>query len=164
MRQLVLIAHNVRSAHNIGALLRTADGLGVLTVYLTGYSPYPAIKHDARLPHITRKLHNQIAKTALGAEKTIAIKHAKAVTKIIGKLKHDGYTVGALEQTKGAILLPDFKPPDKLAIIVGREVDGLEPDVIKAADVVLQIPMLGRKESFNVSVAAAIALYHMRFN
>jgi 23S rRNA (guanosine2251-2'-O)-methyltransferase len=163
MRQLILIAHNLRSTHNVGSLLRTADGLGLSRVYLTGYTPYPLSKKDARLPHLARKINDQIAKTALGAEKADNIFHADKIEIVIQQLQHEGFTVAALEQATNSVKLPDFKPPAKLAIIVGREVEGLESSVIEACDLSLEIPMLGKKESFNVAVAAAMALYHLRF-
>lgn len=163
MRQLILIAHNLRSAHNVGSLLRTAEGLGVQSVFLTGYTPYPATKGDSRLPHITQKTHKQITKTALGAEQTLAWDHEAAIEPLLSRLRQEGYTIGALEQTPGAISLPTFHPPDKLVLIVGREVEGLEAEVLAECSVCLEIPMLGSKESFNVVQAAAMALYHCRY-
>ena len=163
MRQIVLIAHNLRSTHNVGSLLRTAEGLGVAEVYLTGYTPYPLESDDKRLPHLAAKLDKQIHKTALGAEKSTNWRREADVFNITGDLKSRGFKVAALEQTSGSKSLPDFKPPDKIAIIVGREVEGLEPEVIKTADLSLEIPMSGKKESFNVAQAAAMALYHLRY-
>ncbi len=166
MRPLVLIAHNVRSAHNVGSLLRTAEGLGATQVYLTGYTPYPALPkgvEDKRLPHLAAKIDRQIHKTALGAETTQSWQHSPAIEPVLAALRQKGYSVAALEQTKTALALPDFRPPDKLAIIVGREVEGIEPEVLQQADLHLVIPMSGRKESFNVTQAAAMALYHCRF-
>ncbi len=162
MRQLVLVAHNLRSAHNIGSLLRTADGLGVNQVWLTGYTPYPKIPDDSRLPHLAAKIDRQISKTALGAENTVAWRQADIET-LLPELRSKGCVIAALEQAGGSIKLPDFQPPDKLAIIVGREVEGLEPEVLDSSDLILEIPMLGSKESFNVVQAAAMALYHCRF-
>ena len=162
MREIILIVHNVRSIYNVGALLRTAEGLGV-EVYLTGYTPYPAITNDPRLPHISTKISRQITKTSLGAEKTLHFSQSNNVTEVVRRLKSKGFTVAALEQTAEAIDLHRYQPPDKLALIVGREVEGIEPEVLKKADVVLAIPMSGEKESFNVSAAAAMALYHLKF-
>jgi 23S rRNA (guanosine2251-2'-O)-methyltransferase len=163
MTRLIVIAHNLRSAHNVGSLLRTAEGLGVQQIYLTGYTPYPASDSDDRLPHLARKIDRQITKTALGAEKLIGWRHESSLESVIAELKAKGFTIAGLEQARGSIRLPDFKPPEKLALIVGREVEGLEPDVVKACDYVLEIPMFGHKESFNVVQAAAMALYHFRF-
>lgn len=164
MRSLILIAHNLRSSHNVGSLLRTAEGLDVAAVYLTGHSPYPRQRHDARLPHLAGRTHDQIVKTALGAEHFVNWQFEPDILVILEKLKQENYKLAAVEQMPGAIKLPDFEPPAKLALIVGHEVDGLDPKVLKAVDYVIEIPMLGRKESFNVVQAAAMALYHCRFH
>lgn len=163
MRKIILIAHNLRSAHNVGSLLRTADGLGVERVYLTGYTPYPEAQDDARLPHIAQKVDKQIAKTALGAEKTARWQHHDDIIEVLDRLKSQKFDIIALEQAQDSIKLPVYNPPDRSAIIVGREVEGIEPDVLELCDDIVEIPMSGQKESFNVAVAAAVALYHMRF-
>jgi 23S rRNA (guanosine2251-2'-O)-methyltransferase len=160
---LILIMHNVRSALNVGSMLRSSDGLGVDKVFMTGYTPYPKQVSDSRLPHLASKVDSQIHKTALGAEKTVDWQLEPDINFLIEQLGRDGYKICALEQTPGSIALPDFKSPDKVVLIVGREVEGLEEQVIQAADFCVVIPMLGQKESFNVSVAAAIALYHCRY-
>ena len=164
MRQIVLIAHNLRSCHNVGSLLRTAEGLGVRQVFLTGYTPYPVHDGDMRLPHIATKLAKQIHKTALGAEELIAWRYSGHVSHVIASLKTDGFIVAAVEQAPHALSLPEYAVPDKVALVVGREVEGIEPEVLDQCDVVLQIPMFGRKESFNVVQAAAMALFHCRFH
>ncbi len=164
MTALVLIVHNIRSAHNVGSLLRTADGLGVQRVYLTGYTPYPWRQGDDRLPHLARKIDHQIAKTALGAEKLAVWEQASNIEELLDALKTDGFTLAALEQTPTAVPLPKYSSPDKLALIVGREVEGVESEILARCEVVLEIPMLGQKESFNVAVAAGMALYHLRYS
>jgi 23S rRNA (guanosine2251-2'-O)-methyltransferase len=163
MRTLVLIAHNLRSAHNVGSLLRTCDGLGIEKVYLTGYTPYPSQPNDERLPHLAQKVDRQIVKTALGAEKTVAWQHSADIETVLNDLKSQGFMAAALEQAPGSVTLPDFDPPGKLALVVGREVEGLEPEILAVCDRIVEIPMLGDKESFNVVQAAAMALYHLRF-
>ncbi len=163
MRQLVLIAHNLRSSHNVGSLLRTADGLGIQQVWLTGYTPYPLMPNDRRLPHLANKQDQQIAKTALGAEKTLHLSQVADIQLAIGDLRQAGFKLAALEQTANSLSLPALKPPDKIALIVGREVEGLESEVLAACDFCLEIPMFGQKESFNVAAAAAMALYALRF-
>lgn len=164
MRELVLIAHNLRSCHNIGSLLRTAEGLGVSKVYLTGYTPYPLADPDDRLPHLAQKLNRQISKTALGAETLQPWEHATDLVTVFNELRAAGFQITAVEQSPSAISLPDFAPPDKLALLVGREVEGVEPEVLAMCDATLEIPMFGHKESFNVVQAAAMALYHVRFS
>jgi len=163
MTTLVLIAHNLRSTHNVGSLLRTAEGLGVSKVYLTGYTPYPAQVADERLPHLAAKIDKQIAKTALGAEKSLKWRHEADVLAVLHDLKKQGFTLAALEQASASLNLTTFTPPAKLALLVGREVEGVEPEVLAACDLSLEIPMLGQKESFNVVQAAAMALYHCRY-
>lgn len=163
-RQLVLIAHNVRSCHNVGSLLRTADGLGVNKVYLTGYTPYPTQKGDKRLPHLSAKIQKQIDKTALGADKTVEWEHQSDIFALIKDLKRQEYTLTALEQADNSIALNQYKPESKTALIVGREVEGIEPEVLEIVDKILEIPMFGQKESFNVAQAAAMALYKLTFS
>jgi tRNA G18 (ribose-2'-O)-methylase SpoU len=163
MRSIILIAHNLRSCHNVGSLLRTAEGLGVHKVILTGYTPYPLMEHDIRLPYIAQKMHKQISKTALGAETSQEWLYAEDIEKVIKELKADGCFVMALEQTRSSVPLPEFTSPKKVAIIVGREVEGVEPEVIELCDGSIEIPMFGQKESFNVVQAAAMCLYHIRF-
>ncbi len=161
MRSLVLIAHNLRSAHNVGSLLRTAEGLGVEQVYLTGYTPYPTQPEDKRLPHQISKIDKQISKTALGAEKLLGVHND--INAVLADLKQSGFAISAIEQHEDSVELPKYQPPKKLALIVGREVDGLEPELIKQCETILEIPMFGKKESFNVVQAAAMTLYHCRF-
>lgn len=165
MTQVILIAHNLRSTHNIGSLLRTADGLGVQEVILSGYSPYPLLaNNDPRLPHLANKLTKQISKTALGAENYIAWHHSLNIEKEVYYLKtKENYTIIALEQSKNSVKLPNYHPPKKLALIVGREEAGLENEILSLCDLIIEIPMLGQKESFNVVQAAAMALYHVRY-
>src|SRR3989344_1126357 len=109
MRNIVVIAHNLRSAHNVGSLLRTAEGLGVDHVYLTGYTPYPISRDDKRLPHLSRKVDAQIAKTSLGAEQTLPWSHAEHIERIIDELRGKGFLIVGLEQTPGAQALHKFK-------------------------------------------------------
>lgn len=162
-RKIILIAHDVRSAHNVGSLLRTAEGLAIDHVYLSGYTPYPQAPNDKRLPHISERIGRQIHKTALGAEKTLAWNHIDSISMLIKKLRNQGVFILALEQTPNSKSLVKYKTTRDVALIVGSEVDGLERPVLELADIDLHIPMLGTKESFNVANAAAMALYHLRF-
>lgn len=161
MKSLVIIAHNIRSTHNVGSILRTADGFGVSHVYLSGYTPFPAIADDPRLPHEARKLTAQIHKTALGAENTVPLSYHYEVTPLIAELRADGYTIAALEQAPDSVALHQFNRPPKLALVLGEEVEGIAPELLKQTDITLEIPMQGHKESFNVSVACGIALYQL---
>jgi len=164
MRQIVLIIHNVRSAHNVGSLLRTADGLGLDKVIISGYSPYPVTQNDTRLPHLAQKTASQIAKTALGAENSVVWSRIDDLDEAINDLAARGFTIAALEQTKTAKPLNNYRPPDKIALIVGNEITGIDERLLEMANAHLMIPMLGNKESFNVAVAGAMALYHLRYS
>jgi tRNA G18 (ribose-2'-O)-methylase SpoU len=163
MRSVVLIAHNLRSCHNVGSLLRTAEGLGVHKVFLTGYTPYPKYDGDPRLPHLANKIHKQITKTALGAEETQPWVHIEDINWLIEKLHDEGCTVAAIEQASNSISLPEYDAPQQIALLVGREVEGVEPEVLKLCDTILEIPMFGKKESFNVAQAAAMGMYQCTF-
>lgn len=163
MNKIYVIAHDMRSTHNVGSLLRTAEGLGVDKVFLTGYTPYPKTQDDPRLPHIADKLDAQINKTALGAQHSITWEYRDDVIKLIGELKRDGFVIAALEQTKQATRLPDFVASAPIALLLGTEVTGLPASLLAISDLHLVIPMFGKKESFNVVQAAAMALYHIRF-
>ena len=162
-RELVVIAHDIRSTHNVGSLLRTCEGLGITHVYLTGYTPYPELPSgDTRLPHIAQKLGRQIHKTALGAELLVPWSHNPNISACLEQLQQDGYQLVALEQTASSIPLVSYKAPRKVALLLGREVEGIEPAILAKCDDTVEIPMYGRKESFNVVQAAAMALYALR--
>jgi tRNA G18 (ribose-2'-O)-methylase SpoU len=145
MRKIVAIVHNVRSLHNVGSIFRTADAVGIDKIYLTGYTGTPP--------------RREIAKVSLGAEKYLSWEKHIRIDKVITQLKKDGFLVVALEQSKKAVSLTKFKPCFPLAIIVGNEVRGLTPQVLALADKVVEIPMLGKKESLNVGVAFGIAAF-----
>lgn len=162
MKELIVIAHNLRSTHNVGSLLRTAEGLGV-NVVLSGYTPYPIMSGDERLPHLAAKIHRQISKTALGAEAQPMWQRQMNIDELLAQLRANSFVVVALEQTPTSTPLPEFKMPEKLAIILGREVEGVEPEVLALCDQAIVIPMFGQKESFNVVQAAAMAMYEWRF-
>jgi tRNA G18 (ribose-2'-O)-methylase SpoU len=157
-RKLVLIAHDIRSCHNVGSLLRTADGLGINKVYLTGYTPYPKSPDDPRLPHLAEKMEKQIDKTALGAQNSVHWMQESKLQTAVDKLKSEGFEIAGLEQTADSIPISEFSSPDKLAVVVGNERYGLDATTLSLCDELIEIPMKGRKESFNVVVAAAIAL------
>lgn len=162
--QIVVVAHDMRSTHNVGSLLRTCEGLGIQHIYFTGYTPYPRLaQNDPRLPHIADKLTRQIHKTALDAESLVSWSTGEIESCMI-ELKNQGYIVAALEQSDRSTPLPDFKAPLKIALLLGREVEGIEPELLAQCDVTLEIPMFGQKESFNVVQAAAMALYQFRFS
>ena len=159
MPKVILLAHNIRSTHNIGALFRTAEGSGVEQIILSGYSPYPVVANDTRLPHIREKLTNAIHKTALGAELLVPFRYEP--TPPLDLLKQQGYKVVALEQAPRSIELSHYSAPKKIALLIGEEVYGIEPELLSQCDDIVEIAMHGKKESFNVSVAAGMALYEL---
>lgn len=161
MKEIIVILDNIRSTHNVGSILRSCDGFGVSTLYACGYTPYPTLKNDSRLPHERNKLHSAIAKTALGAEETVEVIPAQSIEDLLPRLKSEGFTIAALEQAKSSISLPTYVCPDKLALIVGNEVSGINTTILGHCNVILEIPMIGAKESFNASVATAVALYQL---
>jgi tRNA G18 (ribose-2'-O)-methylase SpoU len=159
MSEIIVIAHNIRSTHNIGSIFRTCEGFGVSKIIIGGYSPYPKLPNDTRLPHLVEKLTDQIHKSALGAETMVPFEYMENVD--FDYLKKLGFTVVGLEQDKRSIMINKFKKKSKIALVLGEEVHGLTDDIRKSCDVLLEIPMHGKKESFNVSVAAGIALYSL---
>ena len=159
--EIALIVHNIRSAYNVGSMIRTAEGLGIKKVFVGGYSPYPRQKDDERLPHIAKKVHERITKTSLGAEEHLNIDHFEHIDELMSRLKKNGYKIIGLEQADGSIPLSNCRSRGKLALIVGEEVNGLAPALKSRCDFIVEIPMKGQKESFNVATAAAIALYHL---
>lgn len=162
MPEIVVIAHNIRSTHNVGAIFRTCEGFGADRLILTGYTPYPKQVHDPRLPHIAEKLTNQIHKTALGAERMLPFEVYEMPP--LDQLKREGYRIVGLEQDARAVPLPGYRPSVKIALLLGEEVTGINESLREECDDLLEIPMKGRKESFNVSVAAGIALYALSNN
>lgn len=157
MPEIIVIAHNIRSTHNIGAIFRSSEGLGVKKIIISGYSPYPRIDNDHRLPHIADKLTAQIHKTSLGAEAIVPFSYTEHPP--IAELRDQGYRIIALEQHATSISLRNYDTPQKVALLLGEEVNGITADLLALCDDIVEIPMVGKKESFNVSVATGIALY-----
>lgn len=151
-KECVLVLDTIRSAHNTGSMFRTADGAGVSRIVLTGYTPAPIEKGYPR---------RDIAKVALGAEVSIPWKQMESATEALKELKQEGFTIVALEKTDQAVSLFEYEAPEKFALFVGNEVDGVPSEVLGLCDVIVEIPMRGVKESLNVSVAAGVALYSL---
>lgn len=147
-----LILENIRSAYNVGAIFRTADGAGVSKIFLIGYTPAPTDRFG--------RVQAEIQKTSLGASTAVVWEHHATIDPVLEKLKVDEVCIIAVEQTVGAVSLSSFSVPEKVAYIVGNEVEGVSAGALAAADRVVEIPMLGTKESLNVSVATGIVLYH----
>ena len=159
MPEIIVIAHNIRSTHNVGAIFRTAEGFGISKIILSGYTPYPILPSDPRLPHIREKLHKDIHKTALGAEELVPFEYHEQPPLQI--LKDTGYRIVGLEQSSRSIMLHNYPTPDKIALLIGEEVHGIEANLLEQCEDIIEISMKGIKESFNVSVATGIALYSL---
>ncbi len=157
MPEIIVIAHNIRSTHNIGSIFRTSEGFGVSKIILSGYSPYPRMTLDTRLPHIANKLTAQIHKTALDAETIVPFEYQEVPD--LKSLRDQGYRIVGLEQDARSVMLADYTPSEKVALLLGEEVEGITTSMRALCDDLIEIPMVGRKESFNVSVATGIALY-----
>lgn len=154
-KEIIVILPDIRSSLNVGSIFRTADACGVDKIYLVGYTPAP-VDHFGRAD-------KQIAKTALGAEKSIVWEKVKNVSNLLTKLKKDGFYIIAIEQAKNSVDYKKVKIKDKnkTAFIFGNEVAGLPKSILSKCDVIAEIPMRGDKESLNVSVSAGIALFRV---
>lgn len=152
----ILILPDIRSAINVGAIFRTADAVGIDKIYLTGWTPRPTDKFG--------RIQKDIAKSALGAENFVSWEYKKSLPASIGKLKREGYKIIAIEQDERAV---DYRKvsklvgKEKMAIIMGPEVLGLDKKILDKCDIIAQIPMHGKKESLNVSVACGVALFRI---
>lgn len=144
-KELILILEDIRSLWNVGAMFRAADALGVAKIYLCGVTGKPP--------------RGEISKVALGAEAWVPWEYHAAAWELVQKLKKKGYQTTALEQVKGSTSLKDFTPKFPLALVVGNERHGISKETLDAVEHIVHIPMVGRKESLNVSVAAGIAVY-----
>ncbi len=141
--ELHLIAHNIRSRENVGALFRTCDSLGVGKLWLTGYTPVPP--------------DSKISKVALGAEASVPWEQRVRVEEALDELKAEGVRVYALELAEGAVELSSFQPPERMAFLLGTETTGIPPSLIERCDGSVMIKQRGMKESLNVTIAAAVA-------
>ena len=149
--EIKIILHNIRSSLNVGSIFRTADGAGVKQIYLTGHTPTPIDRFGRN--------EAKIAKTALGAECSM-LWGKEDIAQIIKSLKDADYSIVGVEQASNSKNYKTFKPKRKTVFIFGNEVDGIERDVLKLCDKIIEIPMYGEKESLNVAVTAGIILFH----
>jgi tRNA G18 (ribose-2'-O)-methylase SpoU len=162
--ELVLVLDNIRSTYNVGAILRTAEGFGVSKVILSGYTP--RVHDKSLLPHLRDKLDHEIHKTALGAEDMLDIYSCGDIFQELNNYKNDGWQIVGLEnnidvgeiyELNGDELKSKLK--DKIVLVLGEEVNGISASLYDLINLFVEIPMKGQKESFNVSVAAGIAMY-----
>jgi 23S rRNA (guanosine2251-2'-O)-methyltransferase len=147
--RLSALLDNIRSAWNVGAIFRTADGLGIDKLYLCGITSTPNSE--------------AVRKTSLGAEEIVAWEYSRNALETVNKLKSEGHKLIALEQDDRAIPLTDYQIPklDPPILIVGNEVTGVDPELLNICDHIIHIPMLGRKRSLNVEVAFGIAAFQL---
>lgn len=146
---VIAVIENVRSAYNVGSLFRTADAFLLESIYITGYTAKPP--------------HKEIKKTALGAEDTVDWKYFSNATEAIALLKESGYTVYAVEQVQNSFSLEkvNFQSTEKIAVIFGNEVTGVEQETILQCDGCIEIPQLGMKHSLNIATAAGVVLWEI---
>ena len=146
---VIVVLENIRSAYNVGSVFRTADAFLIEAIYICGYSAKPP--------------HNQVKKTALGAEETVSWKHFPSAKEAIDELKDKKYKVFAVEQAEGSYKLhaTGFKQSDKIAVIFGNEVTGVEQSTIDLCEGCIEIPQLGMKHSLNIATAAGVVLWEL---
>ena len=152
-RETIIILENIRSSENVGSIFRTADAAGVSEIVLAGFSPAP---HDQ-----FGRPNSALLKASLGAERSVPWRRAARANTIIQNLKRDGYKIIAVEQHLKTINYKKVRSANKIAFIFGNEVSGIKVATLKNADVIAEIPMRGKKESLNVSVAVGVVLYQM---
>lgn len=146
---VIIVLDNIRSLNNIGSVFRTADAFLIESVYLCGITAQPP--------------HREIQKTALGATETVKWKHFNSTSEAIKELKDNNYKIAAIEQAKNSIMLDQFSliKNEKLAVIFGNEVKGVEQESINLSDVVIEIPQYGTKHSLNISVSVGIIIWEI---
>jgi tRNA G18 (ribose-2'-O)-methylase SpoU len=156
---MIIVLDNIRSLFNVGSIFRTADAVGVEKIYLCGITPEPIDRFG--------RIRPQLAKVALGAEKTVAWEHSKNTANLLRDLKKEKCKIFAVELDKKSI--PYFKAKikrvdlSKVVVVFGNEVDGISKNILKRVDKILEIPMAGKKESLNVSVSAGIVLFGIKY-
>lgn len=150
MNTVVIVLDNIRSVHNVGSVFRTAEGLGIYNIYLCGTTPQPIDRFG--------RARRDMTKVALGAEKDIPWKYFKMTQEAIEELKQKGFTIISVEQDRRSVDYKKMKIAEKVAFVFGNEVEGISKNILNESDVIIEIPMKGKKESFNVSVTVGIVL------
>ena len=147
--QVVVVLENIRSAYNVGSVFRTSDAFLIEAIYIVGYSAKPP--------------HKEIKKTALGAEETVKWTYFKTSAEAIADLRKNGYKVFAVEQAEGSreLHLFPFLDEQKIAVVFGNEVTGVEQSTILACDGCIEIPQMGMKHSLNIATAAGVVLWEI---
>jgi 23S rRNA (guanosine2251-2'-O)-methyltransferase len=152
--EIVAVLQNIRSLHNVGSIFRTAEAAGVKKLYLTGVTPSPLDRFGL--------VRDQLKKVSLGAEKNVLWEKVESTTDLIDQLKSKGYKIISVEQDKRSVSYDNFKLPNKkTAVVFGHEVDGVSKEILDKSDKIIEIPMSGKKESLNVSVAFGIVVFRL---
>ncbi len=151
----IAVLDNLRSVHNVGSIFRTSNAVGIEKIYLCGTTPTPLDKKGER--------RKDFAKVALGAEDTVTWEYYELTVDCVKKLKAEGFYILALEQDNNSVdyKVVDSSGKENLAFVIGNEVEGVTKDVLEIADMTVEIPMLGTKESLNVTIAFGIAVYRI---
>jgi len=152
-QKTVLVLDNIRSVYNVGAIFRTADALAIDRIYLVGITPAPVDRFG--------RFRKDLAKAALGAEKSVTWESVTSLTSIFKKLKATGYQLIAIEQGFRSVDYKIVQTKNRVAFVVGEETKGISKKFLKLCDLVAEIPMRGQKESLNVSVATGVALFRI---
>jgi tRNA G18 (ribose-2'-O)-methylase SpoU len=149
----ILVLHNIRSTHNVGAIFRTADAAGIDKLYLVGYTPAPVDRFGRQ--------RADIIKAALGAEKMVVWESVPEIEPLLRDLKKSGMQIVAVEQAPNSVDYRQVAVAEPVVFVFGNEVEGLPKEVLEKCDVIAEIPMQGQKESLNVSVAVGVTLFGM---
>lgn len=152
-KEVILVLHNIRSTHNVGSLFRSADGAGVAQIVFSGFTPDPVDRFG--------RPRGDIAKTALGAENTVPWTRVTDLYDFLKQKKKERFLISAIEQDKKSISYKKAKKFKKQILILGNEVDGIEPELLSFVDQIIEIPMAGTKESLNVSIAGAVVIFEI---
>jgi tRNA G18 (ribose-2'-O)-methylase SpoU len=152
--ELIVILNNLRSSHNVGSIFRTAEAAGVSKIYLVGTTPRPIDRYG--------RTDKRLAKVSLGAEKYLPWEYRQSIAPLLARLRKDNCKIAAIEQDDRALDYRKFKPDARTALMFGNEVGGILKQVLDKCDSVIEIPLIGRKESLNVAVAAGIILFGLR--
>jgi 23S rRNA (guanosine2251-2'-O)-methyltransferase len=146
---IIIVLDNIRSLNNIGSVFRTADAFLIEAIYLCGITAQPP--------------HREIQKTALGATESVAWKYFESTNDALTELKESNYKIAAIEQAENSTFLNDFDvlKEDKLAVIFGNEVKGVDQEAINLSDTVIEIPQFGTKHSLNISVSTGVVIWEL---
>ncbi len=152
-KEIIVVLDNIRSVHNVGAIFRTSDALGIDKIFLCGITPAPVDRFGRE--------RSDLHKAALGAENSVAWEQHFSACTCVEQLKVEGYSVVCVEQAKNSIDYKTVIPKNKTVFVFGNEVDGISKDILELADCVAEIQMVGEKESLNVSVSFGIVMFRM---